>query len=136
MSQVDWNQVPQPEPEEEPKPKSSVPGILIFVFFLLLLAVGGGGFLNVTLLGTRFKERAIDECDGPACVIEVRTSHDDCYSAALQLGAPGELSSFTTPPESNELGVASADYAAYRRCVGMEKPKTLQEAEDAAGVSP
>ncbi len=127
---VDWSNVRAPEPEPEPKKSSAVWGILGMVVFLVVFAIVGGGFLTMNLLGKRIKQRAIDVCDtNTNCVLDVRQNHDGCFADHVVIAPPAGVEDFQTGDDSDHYGVATADWPAYRTCVGLDRPRTLQDEE-------
>ena len=123
---VNWDnvQVPKPEDEEEEPKGPSILSTLFVILIVIAAIIGGAAFLNVTLMGTRLKERAIADCDGPACVLEVRTTHDDCFSDRMVFGMPESVEAFQTPKTSDRLGFVTVSYDDYAVCAGVkEAPK-------------
>lgn len=122
---VNWNNVDGPEPDDE-QPDEEQSSLVVTIFFVLIAIaalVGAAAFLNVTLLGTRIKQRAIADCDGPACILEVRTTHDDCFSDRMVFGMPGSMQDFQTPASANNLAFITVDYDDYAICAGVREEK-------------
>jgi len=132
MQQTDWSNVKVAEPEPPPKP-ASVASKLALAAFVTAAFLAGAVFLTVVMLGNRIRERTIDACNGPSCVLEVRSAHDDCYMDAMTISAPTGPADFQTPPSSDVFGFARVDYAAYLTCAGVADKLKARRRREAKG---
>jgi hypothetical protein len=124
---VNWDNVEVPKPEGEAQEQEQDSSPVVTGFFVLLAVaalLGGAAFLNVTVFGNQIKQRAIGDCDGPACVLEVRTTHDECFSERMTFRVPASLDDFQPPAGANHLAFLEVDYQDYVICAGVTEEES------------
>ena len=129
MGEVNWDNVQGAEtraPEEKP---GGILGTLVFIVLLVVGVIAGGSYVNAVMLGERVRDLALENCPAPACAVDVRAAHADCFSANVTYAVPGSMADFQTPPTSPKLGIGSVNLDGYQACVMPEKAKTLAEEE-------